>query len=172
MSLLRTQGGRHWFMEDEGMPLATRKLARRLYKRKYDANVRRVGRKKADEKWKGNSTMEQASPFKLNSDTDVIAAAMITGYLAVGHSGFPGYAFISDEALRDVFGLFLRLRKQPAFDMIRSIRKRLHLKKAEILYTGLRKGPDGTWELLGVCGGTFGFYTAKGPALSTGIAPR
>jgi len=59
-SILQTVRGRRWLLENKekglSAPPAMRKWARQNYEAFYAADVRRLGRVKADKKWKGTET--------------------------------------------------------------------------------------------------------------------
>lgn len=155
-AILSTKVGRKWLLK--GKPLnnslkapdePTREYAHRKYEELYIADVRRLGRKKADDKWKG----EKVSGFKLESNGDKIAVALTLSWLAVGHKGFPGLCFLSDEVLAQLFGHTLPLPSLLS-DRIRggkfiwAIRKRMGLIQAEILFTGIEEVGDSKWAIL------------------------
>src|SRR6266550_6274259 len=82
--------------------------ARRRYEKFYANDVRRLGRKQADKKWKNTDSLK--TPLKLKRDTngEKIATALALGWLSVG-DGFPGFCFISDRILATILGLMLPL---------------------------------------------------------------
>lgn len=152
-SILQTVLGRKWLLEDKVKTLCappeTRKEARRRYEVFYAADVRRLGRKKADEKWKNTKTPR----FKMNSNGDYVAAAMTMEWLVGGQNGFPGLCFMSDELLAQLLGHALpwpRLLNEEihGWKTIRTIRERIGLKKAEILFNGIEKVADKKWAIL------------------------
>lgn len=77
---------------------------------------------------------------------------MITSWLTVGRNGFPGLCFLSDEVLATLLGLALPVpalyEKNTGWKTVRTIRERIGLKKAEILFTGIEKVADKKWVLL------------------------
>lgn len=152
-SILQTERGRQWLLEDkvEGLdaPPGIRKEARRRYEAFYNADVRRLGRKKANAIWKNTKSPR----FKMNSNSDYVAAAMTTEWLVVGQDGFPGLCFMSDGLLAQLLGHALpwpRLLNEEicGWKTIRTIRERIGLKKAEILFNGMEKVDDHKWAIL------------------------
>jgi len=152
-SILQWETGRQWLLYDkvEGLsaPPKIREVAHQKYKKFYAADVRRLGRKKADEKWKGKITPRYEPGA---NDGDFIVEAMITSWLTVGHNGFPGLCFMSDEVLATLLGHALPVpalyEKDAGWKTVRTIRERIGLKKAEILFTGFEKVADKKWVLL------------------------
>jgi hypothetical protein len=151
-SILRWEKGRQWLLENklEGLnaPPEIREEARRRYERFYAADVRRLGKKKADEKWKSATTPR----FKLGAnDGDYIVEAMTTSWLTIGNNGFPGLCFMSDEVLAKLLGHTLplpTLLKNEGWKIVRTNRERIGLKKAEILFTGLENVGAKKWAIL------------------------
>ena len=153
-SILQWETGRQWLLYDkvEGLsaPPKIREIAHQKFEEFHAADVRRLGRKKADEKWKGKTTPQ----YELGcNDGDYIVEAMITSWLTVGNNGFPGFCFMSDELLAKLLGLFLPLPKLlneeiHGWKTVRTIRERIGLKKAEILFTGIEKVADKKWAIL------------------------
>jgi hypothetical protein len=152
-SILQTERGRQWLLEDNvkglSAPPEMRGEARRRYEAFYAADVRRPGRKMADEKWKGKKTPR----FKMNSNGDYVAAAMTMEWLVGGGNGFPGLCFMSDELLAKLLGHALpwpRLLNENicGWKTIRTIRERIGLKKAGILFNGIEKVADKKWAIL------------------------
>lgn len=153
VSLLQTVRGRQWLLEDkvEGLSESPEfhKEVRRRYEAFYSADVRRLGRKKADEKWKSAKPLR----FKMDPNSDKIAVAMTTGWLTVGHSGFPGLCFMSDEVLAQLLGYTLPLPsllsdKIRGAKVIWQIRHRTGLQQAETLFTGMEKVGAKKWTIL------------------------
>lgn len=152
-SILQTAVGREWLLENKAEALSAppemRAWAQSKYQGLYEADRRRVGRKKADEKWKSAKTPR----FKLKENGDYIAAAMTMEWLVVGHNGFPGLCFMSDSLIADLLGLGLpipRLRSENihGWKTVRTIRERIGLKKAEILFKEMEKVGDNKWAIL------------------------
>lgn len=151
-SIMQTERGRQWLLEDKvkglSAPPEIRKEASRRYETFYNADVRRLGRKKADERWKNTKTPR----FKMNSNGDYIAAAMTMEWLVGGQNGFPGLCFMSDEVLATLLGHALPVpalyEKDAGWKTVRTIRERIGLKKAEILFTRIDKVADKKWVLL------------------------
>ena len=155
-SILQWETGRQWLLYDkfEGLsaPPAIREVAKQKYEEGYNADVRRLGKKKADEKWKGNNTPQR---FKLDTNGDKIAAAMTMEWLAVGQNGFPGLCFMSDELLAKLLGHTLPLPSlltDSGLKLIVTIRQRIGLKKAEILFNGIEQVADKKWAILNLRG--------------------
>jgi hypothetical protein len=146
-SVLRLERGRQWLLEDPRIPLEIREEMRRRFETFYAADVRRLGRKKADEKWKGDERVDPKVPFKLETTSDKVAVAMALNWLDFNQSGFPGLCFLSDEALAKVLGVILNLRSL-GWKTVRTIRERIGLKKAAIFVTGVKEIADGKWAVL------------------------
>jgi hypothetical protein len=156
-SILQTVRGRRWLLENKEKGLSAtpemREWARRKYEKLYAADVRRLGRKPADEKWKGKKTPQ----FKLDAHGDKIAAALTTEWLVGGKNGFPGLCFMSDELLAELLGYTLPLPSLLS-DRIRggkfiwAIRKRVGLHQAETLFNGIKKVADKKWAILNLRG--------------------
>jgi hypothetical protein len=150
-SILRTKEGRHWLLEDGRTPLAVREPARRQYEQLYAHDVRRLGRKKADEKWRN----EQALDFKQQTASDKIAVQLAMGWLSLP-GGFPGYCFVSDEVTANLLGLFMPFLKSTKWKLVSTIRERIGLKKATIFVTCLKPLANGDWaakDSRGLCWG-------------------
>ena len=152
-SILQTVRGRRWLLENKekglSAPPEMREWARREYDKFYAADVRHLGKKKADEKWKNSKTPR----FKMNSNGDYVAATMAMEWLVGGRNGFPGLCFMSDGLLAQLLGYALpwpRLLNEKIYGWktIRTIRERIGLKKAEILFTGMEKVGDKKWAIL------------------------
>jgi hypothetical protein len=111
-SILQWERGRQWLLYDNfkglSAPVAMREVAKQKYQSFYEADVRRLGRKKADDKWKNTDNLSPVG-FKRDSDSDKIAEAMTTSWLTLGHNGFPGLCFMSDELLAKLLGYTLPL---------------------------------------------------------------
>ena len=153
-SILQWETGRQWLLYDkvEGLsaPPKIREIAHQKFEEFYAADVRRLGRKEADEKWKGKTTPRYEPGA---NDGDYIVEAMITSWLTFGHNGFPGFCFMSDELLANLLGLILPLprllnEKIHGWKTVRTIRERIGLKKAEILFTGIKEVGDKKWAIL------------------------
>ena len=157
-SILQWEYGRQWLLHDKvkglSAPPKIREVAKQKYETGYNADVRRLGKKKADEKWKGNKTPRS---FKLDSNGDKIAAVMAMEWLVVGHNGFPGLCFMSDELLAQLLGRTIPLPSLLS-DRIRggkliwAVRKRFGLHQAEILFNGIEKVADKKWAILNLRG--------------------
>jgi hypothetical protein len=149
-SILQTERGRRWLLEGKtpGAPPKIQAEAQRRYRKLYAADVRRLGRTKADEKWKSTETPR----FKLRSNGDYIAVAMTMEWLVGGHNGFPGLCFMSDEVLAMLLGHALPVpalyEKSSGWKTVRTIRERIGLRKAGILFTGIEKIGDNKWAIL------------------------
>jgi hypothetical protein len=109
-----------------------------------------LGRKKAEEKWKGKTTPRYEPG---DNDGDFFVEAMITSWLTVGQNGFPGLCFMSDELLAKLLGNFLPWpellnENKYGWKTIRTNRERIGLKKAEILFTDMVKINDRKWAIL------------------------
>ncbi len=153
-SILHLEKGRQWLLEDKvqglRVPSEMRDEARQRYEKFYAKDVRRLGRKKADKKWKGaDDTFE----FKRLTNGEKIAVTLTFGWLFVTGEkieiGFPGYCFISDEILATILGLTLPLpsllpktgdeKNQCGRKTIEDCRLDIGLKKGETLVTGVKK---------------------------------
>ncbi len=151
-SILQTERGRQWLLDGKlkswSEPPKIRKEARRLYEIFYAADDRRLGRKKADEKWKNTKTPR----FKLKNNGDYVAVAMTMEWLAFGQNVFPGLCFMSDEVLATLLGHVLPwpalYEKNSGWKTIRTIRERIGLKKAAILFTRIEKIGEKKWAIL------------------------
>jgi hypothetical protein len=146
---LRMDSGRRWLLEGNRAPLLIRREARRRYECFYSADVRRPGRKKADEKWKTAKPLR----FRMVSYRDRIAEAITTGWLTVGRNGFPGLCFMSDELLAQLLGYTLPLPSLLSNTIrggkcIWAIRKGIGLQQAEILFTGIEEVGKNKWAIL------------------------
>jgi hypothetical protein len=155
-SILQWETGRQWLLYDkvEGLsaPPKICEIARQKYEKFYAADVRKLGRKKADKKWKSKTT-PQYKPGA--NEGDYIVEAMITGWLTVGHNGFPGLCFMSDELLAKLLAYTLplpNLLKNEGWKTIRTIRGRIGLKKAEILFKKIEKVADKKWAIFNLRG--------------------
>ncbi len=147
-SILQTVRGRRWLLEDKekglSAPPGMRDWARCQYKAFYAADVHHLGRKKADEKWKGTATPR----LKLGAnDDDYIAVAMAMEWLVVGKNGFPGLCFMSDGLLAQLLGRALPVPNL-GWKTVSVIRERMGLKKAKTLFAGMVKAGDNWWVLL------------------------
>lgn len=156
-SILQTERGRQWLLEGKVKTLTAppkiRMEARRRYEAFYAADVRRLGKKKADQKWKGSPSTDsrRGSPFKLKSNGDKIALAMTMGWLMVGRNGFPGFCFMSDEILAQFLGRTLplpSLLSDGGWKFVRTIRERIGLKKGEVLVNGIKHLGGIKWAVL------------------------
>jgi hypothetical protein len=156
-SILQWETGRQWLLYDkvEGLSAspAIRQVAKQKFEAGYKADVRRLGKKKADGKWKGKKTPR----FKLGTNGDKIAAVMTMEWLLVGQNGFPGLCFMSDELLAQLLGRTIPLpsllnNDSDGWKTIRTIRERIGLKKAEILFNGIEKVADKKWAILNLRG--------------------
>ncbi len=150
-SILQTPRGRRWLLENREKALRAppelREWTRRKYREFYNRDVRRLGRKKADEKWKGKNTLR----FKQDTHGDKIAVVLTTHWLAVGNKGFPGLCFLSDELLAQLLGYTLplpSLLSDGGWKFVRTIRERVGLKKAEILFNGIEEVGYRKWAIL------------------------
>lgn len=137
-------------LNDPQIPPETRQALQQLYDEIYAVDVSRAGRSAADKKWKGRGELK----FKWDSISERVAMALTLDWMAVGAKcfteGFPGYAFISDEVLATLLGHALPLRgllSEQGWKTVRTIRERMKLKKAEVLFreakvnvTGPKKG--------------------------------
>jgi len=175
-AILSTQDGRRWLLEGKissnspkAPDEATRKYARAKYDELYSADVRRLGRKKADKKWKGT----KAPRFRLETLGDRIAAEIAPRCLVAGRNGFPGFCFMSDELLAQLLGRRLRLPNlssnrtpgekvsSPGGKLIWAVRKRIGLKQAEILFTGIEQVGDDRWAIVDRRGGKTLWFLLK-----------
>lgn len=153
-SILQTVRGRRWLLENKEKDLSAspkmREWARREYEKFYAADVRRLGRTKADKKWKSTKT-PRLQLLGANDDR-LIAAAMTREWLVVGNNGFPGLCFMSDEVLATLLGHGLPVpalhQKAAGWKTIRTIRERIGLKKGKILFTRIEKVGDKKWAIL------------------------
>jgi hypothetical protein len=167
-SILQMARGRQWLLEGKWRGLRTspsiRREARRRYEAFYAADVRRLGKKKADAKWKSDHDSDfLTSPFKLKSNSDRIAVAMTLKWVIFGNSGFPGLCFMSDEILAQFLGHTLplpSLLSAGGWKTIRTIRERIGLKKAEVLVTGLKHLGGSKWAVLSHRGQEAGWFDA------------
>jgi hypothetical protein len=160
-SILQWEHGRQWLLHDKvkglSAPPKIREIARQKYEKFYAADVRKLGRKPADEKWKGADNLKSPIGFKRDTNSDKIAEAMTTSWLTVGHNGFPGLCFMSDELLAQLLGCTIPLPSllnevSDGWKTIRTIRERIGLKKAEILFNGIEKVADKKWAILDLRG--------------------
>lgn len=152
-SILQTKPGRLWLLENKAKALCSppkmQQWARQNYEQFYAADVRRLGKNKADDKWKGT----EAPRFKMNCNGDYVAAALTKEWLTIGQNGFPGFCFMSDALLSQLLGRALpwpRLLEEEihGWKTIRTVRERLGLKKADILLTGMEKVSHNKWAIL------------------------
>jgi hypothetical protein len=146
---LQWEKGRQWLLKDA--PPKVCEIARQKYEKFYAAGVRRLGKKKADQKWKGRQTPR----FKVKSNSDKIAEAMITGWLTGGSNGFPGMCFMSDELLAKFLGYILPLPSlltDSGLKLIVTTRQRIGLKKAEILFSDVKKDGEQRWAIMNLRG--------------------
>ena len=110
----------------------------------YQRDVRRLGRRKADEK-PGRLTIGDC--FREHIACDRIAFAMTCGWLRGGKTGLPGLCFWSDEVIATYLGRVLNLRTL-GVGTVRKLRHRLKLKKASVLVRQICPGVKGEFELL------------------------
>jgi len=153
-SILQTVRGRRWLLENKEAGLTAppemRAWARREYDKFYTADVRRLGRVKADEKWNGTGTPR----FKMAAnDGDYIAAAMANEWLVIGKNGFPGLCFMTDEVLATLLGHFLPVpallnENSHGWKTVRTIRERIGLIKAGIMFNGIEQIGVKQWAIL------------------------
>lgn len=99
-----------------------------IYDELYTKDLRKLGRKKADEKWKGD---HRIADFEQATASDKIAVELVRGWMRGNKGGCPGYCFCSDEVLASVLGNGLNLRSTNR-DLILEIRRRLGLRKAKV----------------------------------------
>lgn len=160
-SILQWEHGRQWLLHDKvkglSAPPKIREIARQKYEKFYAADVRKLGRKPADEKWKSADNLKTPIGFKRDTNSDKIAEAMTTSWLTVGNNGFPGLCFMSDELLAKLLGNTVPLPsllndESDGWKTIRTIRERIGLKKAEILFKGIEKVADKKWAILNLRG--------------------
>jgi hypothetical protein len=160
-SILQWEHGRQWLLHDKvkglSAPPKIREIARQKYEKFYAADVRKLGRKPADEKWKSVDNLKTPIGFKRDTNGDKIAEAMTTSWLTVGNNGFPGLCFMSDELLAQLLGYTIPLPsllndESDGWKTIRTIRERIGLKKAEILFNGIEKVADKKWAILNLRG--------------------
>jgi hypothetical protein len=174
-SILKCEKGRKWLLEDklEGLsaPPEMREVAKQKYEAGYATDVRRLGRKKADKKWKGADKSESPLEFKLATKGEKIATRLALGWLSAG-DGFPGYCFISDKVLAIILGLTLPFRGLlPATDdadnqrgrkTIEDCRRDIGLEKGEMLITRVKNVDGGKWALLDEKGKEVGYFYQAG----------
>ena len=160
-SILTCEKGRKWLLEDklEGLsaPPEIREVAKQKYEANYAADVRRLGRKKADKKWKGADNSETPLEFKLDTKGEKITTRLALGWLSAG-DGLPGYCFISDKVLATILGLTLPFQgllptrddadNQRGRKTIEDCRRDIGLEKGETLVTGVKHVDGGKWALL------------------------
>jgi hypothetical protein len=142
--ILQTEDGRRWLLEDKKWPAGFHEEAQRRYGRFYAADLRRLGKKGADRKWRG---VGQDLDFKQETASDKIAVQMTMGWLSLP-GGFPGYCFLSDDMIAKVLGLFVPFLKSADWKLVRTIRERIGLKKGEIIVTRLKQLANGDWAAL------------------------
>jgi hypothetical protein len=159
-SLLRRKHGRHWLLHDKNFPPAIREYARLLYEQFYARDVRRLGRKKANDKWRN----EQELDVKQETASDKIAVQMTMGWLSLPN-GFPGYCFLSDDMIAKVLGLFVPFLKSADLKLVRTIRERIGLKKGEIIVTRLKQCANGDWAALDSGGEGWGLLKPQSGAV-------
>jgi len=128
-SICRSKRGRQWLMEDENFPPEFRERARQVYGELYAKDKRKLGRRKADDKWKGDPDFD----LKRETASDKIAVELVRGWLRGNRNGASGYCFCSDEVLATILGAALKLRSLDR-ELIKKIRRRLGLKKATNFY--------------------------------------
>ena len=109
----------------------------------YARDVRRLGRRKADEKPK---RLTIADFSRKDFACDRIAFAMTCGWLRWNKDGFPGLCFCSDEVIATLLGGMLNLRTL-GVGTVRKLRHRLKLKKASVLVRQICPGTEGQFEL-------------------------
>ena len=152
-SILQMDKGRQWLLENNlpglSSPATMRDEARMRRDKFYQADVRRLGRSVADKKWNG----DRKPKLKTSSNSDYVATAMTMGWLTIGQNGFPGLCFMSDELIAELLGNTLpwpQLLNEEihGWKTIRTIRQRLGLKKAEILFSKMEKVGDEKWAVL------------------------
>ena len=148
-SLLRYEPYRTWLLDDTCTPEFVREESLRRYEAFYNADVRRIGRVKADEKWKNTKPLR----FKMDSYSEKIAEALSTCWISVGVNGFPGLCFMSDELLRQLLGHTLPYPsllsdKLRGGKLIWAVRKRLNLQQAETLFIGIEQIGSNEWAIL------------------------
>lgn len=140
---------------------ATRAYARVRYKALYTADVRRLGKKKADAKWNGDG----CNPSRIPANSQCIAEAMARSWV-VGldqFSNMPGLCFMKDELLASLLGRVLPVKSLLSTEIdgwktVRTIRERIGLKKAIITLVDMRKIGNG-WELLDRHGNSAGIIS-------------
>jgi hypothetical protein len=171
-SILQWEKGRRWLLEDkvEGLsaPPEIREVAKQKYEAGYNADVRRLGRKKADKKWKSADNLKTPLGFKRDTNGEKIATALVLGWLSVESRGFPGFCFISDKVLATLLGLTLPLPSllpksddadnQRGQKTIEDCRRDIGLVKAETLVTGLKDIGKGKWAILDEKGNEVGHF--------------
>jgi hypothetical protein len=151
-AILRMESGRRWLLEGKSWPALIRKEARRRYDCFYAADVRRLGRKKADEKWQ---SPDKELDFKQETACDKIAVQLTMGWLSLP-GGIPGYCFLSDEMIAEVLGLLAPFLKSADWKLVRTIRERIGLKKGEIIVTSLKQRANGDWAIFDSAGRDLG----------------
>lgn len=127
-SICRSHRGRQWLMEGKNFPPGFREQARRVYTELYDKDVRKLGREKADAKWKSDAVFG----FKRETGCDKIAVALVQGWLRTNSDGAPGFCFCSDAVTAKILSRVLNLPVSAG--LAKKIQGRLGLKKATIFY--------------------------------------
>jgi hypothetical protein len=171
-SILQMEKGRQWLLEDKveslSVPPEIRDEARRRYEKSYANDVRRLGRKKADIKWKSADNLKIPLGFKRDTIGEKITTALALSWLSVEGSGFPGFCFISDKILATILGLTLPFQgllpqngdadNQRGRKMIEDCRRDIGLAKGETLVTGLKNVGGGKWAILDEKGKEVGHF--------------
>jgi hypothetical protein len=152
MTVSILQYDKQWF---KSAPPKIREIVRQIEKESYPADVHQLGRKKADEQWKGTKTPLE---LKLETKEQKIGTELTLGWLYVENNGFPGYCFILDKILANMLGLTLPFRgllpkpddtdNEVGRKCIEDIRRNIGLKKAEPVVTGLKQLDDCKWAIL------------------------
>lgn len=122
------------FWKIKKTPAQHRTLARQIYDELYAKDRRKLGRRKADTKWKSDSSFD----LKRETASDKIAVELVRGWLQGKSGKCPGYCFCSDAVLAIVIGKSLNLHGTDRGLLVK-IKNRLRLKKGEILWV-LRQG--------------------------------
>ena len=148
-SLLSHEPFRTWLLEDSSAPSLFRQESRERYNAFYNADLRRVGRTKADKKWKSTKPLW----FKMDSYSDRVAEALSTCWVRAGFNGFPGLCFMSDELLAQLLGHTLPLpsllsNRLRGGKFIWAVRKRMGLEQAETLFTRIEQVETNKWAIL------------------------
>jgi hypothetical protein len=163
-SVFRRKDGRRWLLQGKRTPPAIREHARWLYEQLYTRDVRRLGRKEADEK---RRSPDQGLDFKQETASDKIAVQLAVGWLSLP-GGFPGYCFLSDEVTANVLGIVMPFLRSTTWKLVRTIRERIGLKKGEIIVTCLKRRPGGEWAALDFRGREWGLLKP----LSGAVPPK